>query len=217
MLAHLAGTRAVPIQPGWLGSSLWIRRKGRDWWEWENDALGAGSPSQQCGAGMAAYEEPAATGCCYQAVLSAGTLHEKGTLQLLEGGGGCWAHPIIPHRLLVTKSLVWFLLLDTQCSASALLVCLTDLRVIPFSPSQPELEPSQSGHISHYKAQTILCYLENAKPAKPQTKWIIPKRISRWIVMNETQNTYKEISIFKRNPRFPWKTGLGTGNYGKWD
>lgn len=36
---------------------------------------------------MAAYEEPAATGCCYQAVLSAGTLHEKGTLQLLEGGG----------------------------------------------------------------------------------------------------------------------------------
>lgn len=110
------------------------------------------------------------------------------------------AHQIIQHRLLVTKSLVWFLLLDTQCSASALQVCLTDLRVIPFSPSQPELESSQSGHIFHQKAQTILCYLENAKPAKPQTKWIIPKHISRWIMMNESQNTYKEISIFKRNP-----------------
>lgn len=152
---------------------------------------------------------------------------------LLPGSVACWnppqkkalcsfwgaarAHQIIQHRLLVTKSLVWFLLLDTQCSASALQVCLTDLRVIPFSPSQPELESSQSGHIFHQKAQTILCYLENAKPAKPQTKWIIPKHISRWIMMNESQNTYKEISIFKRNPWSPWKTGLGTGNYGKWD
>lgn len=92
--------------------------------------------------------------------------------------------------------------------------CLTNLKR---SSPQPVLKPSQRGHISHTKPKPHSAIWRMQIQPKPQTKWIVLKCISRWIMMNEVQNTYKEIFIFKRNQciRSPQKTGLGMGKLWK--
>lgn len=62
------------------------------------------------------------------------------------------------------------------------------------------LKPSQRGHISHIKPKPHSAIWRMQIQPKPQTKWIVLKCISRWIVMNEVQNTYKEIFIFQKEP-----------------
>lgn len=79
------------------------------------------------------------------------------------------------------------------------------------------LKPSQRGHISHIKPKPHSAIWRMQIQPKPQTKWIVLKCISRWIVMNEIQNTYKEIFIFKRNQCI-WslqKPSLGMGKLRK--
>lgn len=79
------------------------------------------------------------------------------------------------------------------------------------------LKPSQKGHISHIKPKPHSAIWRMQIQPKQQTKWIVLKCISRWITMNEVQNTYKEIFIFKRNQCIwsPRKPGLGMGKLRK--
>lgn len=62
------------------------------------------------------------------------------------------------------------------------------------------LKASQRGHISHIKPKPHSAIWRVQIQPKPQTKWIVLKCISRWIAMNEVQNTYKEIFIFQKEP-----------------